>query len=228
MLKFSKIALAAALTIASAASMAAGGLSVSITNGNSVTTVQGGTTVGARNLSDYKTTVSPNPTNATTEVKASYGSVSFSAETWTVTGGTFTAGTPYVAAGVGGFYTSASDVGLFVNAVKADISTAVQQEVTYIGTLVNDASTKIANYNGSATGTSSQSTVVDDAISTLKSEVDGTRAEVNKIKTMKFSAGSSVAKVIDGTTYQDFVGASVVTTTGGTNTIGANGAVTFN
>ena len=227
MFKRAFIALAA---VAAFGAQAAGGLGVSIGTqgaGSSVTVVQGGST---------NTVMLGN--SSTPAISSSFTSMSFDASTWTVTGGTFTA---YAAPQ---YYVSATNINTYVTDVKSALNTAVQNEVTYIGSLVTDVSVKVGTYNsefrtdtddGSAVGSTASQAAKDvsSAMKTLTTEVSTTKSAVDFIKTMKFTNSwdlTATTKTLNGVTVDDYTAqvSNIVKATGGSNTLNsATGAITF-
>lgn len=205
---------------------------MSVTTGSQVTVIQGGATVGSRSLSTspaYKTTVVT--ASDTPAVYSSFASVKFDIQTFTLTGGEFTPGNSFIAAGTSFQYTSAANASQFISDVKSDISTAVQQEVSHIGTLVNSVTNAVAAYNATNASETVESATSEArlAMNALQSEVSSTKTTIDSIKSLKFAIPATPYStlLLEGITYQNYVGSSVISLTGGSSTISSTGVVDF-
>lgn len=164
-MKFAKLALVASLFAAFGAH-AAGGLRATHTT-NSVT-ING-------------TTYTAPSTASTPAIKSSYSAVVFDADTWTVSGGKFTAGTPAVTGA------SNADLATWVTTVNTAITKAISDEVVYVNSLVTSASTAIASYNSTATDSSTEDTAANGVtakIDAVYSEVNSTRSAITELRTL--------------------------------------------
>ena len=222
-----KRALIALAAVAAFGAQAAGGLGVSVGTGgagSSITVVQGGVT---NTVSLGNTTIAGNYASS-----SSFSTVSFDATTWTVSGGAFTA----AIYNPGGTYVSNTNISTYVTAAQTALSTAVTDEVTHIGTLVTDVSNKVTAYNSASNfdtdTTSTAAQVVVTSMNTLTTEVSTTKSTIDYIKALKFTTATGLTSTnvtLGGQVYADYSGQvrNIIQTTGGNNTIGANGNVTF-
>ena len=206
---------------------AAGGLTVTQTTPNWVSGTGATNTSTTVTQGGSPTTVSLNSTYVAPAYTqySNFTTMTFDPGTWTSTGGTFN---PAVQA-AGGWYVSANDVTAYTGSVKIALETAVKNEVAYIQGLVSTANIGIANYNATATISSSSDTTLDSTLNALKTEVSTTKSVVDSIRAMKFDLPSGTNISLGGqslTTYSSSL-SSIIQTTGGTSTVASDGGITF-